>query len=400
MAVPFDVGSSRVIGAPVALIDGVMHGVNSGNGNDETEVGQFTIAKNGTLVYAAGGVVPGRKSTLTWVDRHGAAQPLTAAAQRGFNNPRLSPDGRRIAVALRREGTRDTDIWIHDIERGSTTRLTPDGGGYPVWSPDGARIVYAYGKNSAANLYVINADGSGKPERLTTSDVPQTPTSWSSGNNAIAFIQRPTPDTFGIYVLPMDGSSARTPSLFLESRDVMWFPELSPDGHWMAYVSVESGRSEVYAVPYPGPGAKVQISTAYGSEPIWTARGRELLFRAATPTTMPTMSVTIDGSTSPLRGRCAASALRIEERGIQSHRSRSRVGRRRRRAAAAAGQERGERRQAGDLAARRAELDRRTQTPRADTVASRHCARLRIAFHRGERGARRDFLLGSIRAST
>jgi serine/threonine-protein kinase len=300
-AVPFDVKSAQVTGAPVALVENVMHSVNTGNGNDETAVGQFAIAKSGTLVYAAGGVMPNRKSTLTWVDRHGAVQPLTATQQRNFYNPRLSPDGRRIAMASRREGTRDTDIWIHDIERGTTTRLTPDGGSYPVWSPDSARIVYAFGQNRAANLYVINADGSGKPERLTTGDVPQTPSSWSSGANAIAFIQRPTPDTFGIYVVPVDGPSAGKPSLFLESRDAMWFPELSPDGRWMAYASVESGRSEVYVQPYPGPGAKVQISTAYGAEPIWTAHGRELLFRGATPTTMPTMSVTIDASTAVLR---------------------------------------------------------------------------------------------------
>jgi serine/threonine-protein kinase len=300
MAVPFDVKSLRITGAPVALIEGVMHAVNAGNGNDETEVGQFAIAKSGTLVYALGGVMPGRKATLTWVDRHGAAQPLAEATGRGFFNPRLSPDGRRILTALRRDGTRDTDVWVHDIERGTTTRLTPDGGGYPVWSPDGTRVVYAFGHNSASNLYVINADGSGKPERLTTSDIPQTPTSWSPGANAIAFIQRPTPNTFGIYVLPMDGPSARTASLFLESRDVMWHPDFSPDGHWVAYVSTESGRSEVYIQPFPGPGAKTQVSTAFGGEPVWTAHGRELLFRGATQTTMPIFSVAI-GSGSPLR---------------------------------------------------------------------------------------------------
>ena len=297
MAVPFDAGSMRVTGAPVALIEGVMHAVNAANGNDETEVGQFAIAKSGTLVYASGGIVPNRKVTLTWVDRHGAAQPLAGATGRAFYDPRLSPDARLIATAIRREGSRDTDVWVYDIERGTTTRLTRDGGSYPQWSPDGSRIVYAYAKNSAANLYLVNADGSGKPERLTTSDIPQTPTSWSRGANTIVFIQRPTPDTFGIYVLPMDGPLARKPSLFLESRDAMWFPELSPDGRWMAYVSAESGRSEVYAQPYPGPGPKVQISTAYGSEPIWTARGRELLFRGATPTTMPTLTAAIDSFT-------------------------------------------------------------------------------------------------------
>ena len=300
MAVPFDVKSLKVTGAPVALIEGVMHAVNAGNGNDETEVGQFAISKSGTLVYALGGIAPGRKATLTWVDRRGAAQPLPNASGRGFFNPRLSPDGRKILTALRREGTRDTDVWVHDIERGTTTRLTRDGGAYPVWSPDGARVVYAFGHNSASNLYMINADGSGKPERLTTSDIPQTPTSWSPGANAIAFIQRPTPDTFGIYVLLMDGPSARKPSLFLESRDVLWHPDFSPDGHWIAYVSSESGRSEVYIQPFPGPGAKTQVSTAFGSEPIWTAHGRELLFRGATQTTMPIFSAAIEPG-SPLR---------------------------------------------------------------------------------------------------
>ena len=300
MAVPFDLESRQVTGAPVALIDGVMHGVNAGNGNDETQVGQFSISKSGTLVYAPGGIVPNRKATLTWVDRRGVAQPLAGASGRAFYNPRLSPDGRKILTAIRREGSRDTDVWVYDTERGTTTRLTPDGGSYPLWSPDGARVVYSYGRNSAANLYMISADGSGKPERLTTSDVPQTPTSWSAGANAIAFLQRPTPDTFGIYVLPMDGPSARTPSLFLESRDAFSFPEFSPDGRWMAYASSESGRSEVYVQPFPGPGPKIQVSTAFGGEPIWTAHGRELLFRGATPSVMPTFSAAID-SLTPLR---------------------------------------------------------------------------------------------------
>ncbi|HXI30438.1 MAG TPA: protein kinase, partial [Vicinamibacterales bacterium] len=201
MAVPFDAKSAQVTGAPVALIEGVMHGVNSGNGNDETEAGQFAIAKSGTIVYASGGIVPNRKATLTWVDRKGAAQPLKDASGRAFYNPRLSPDGRRVLMAIRREGSRDTDVWVYDTERGTTTRLTLDGGGWPVWSPDGTRVVYGFGINSASNLYMINADGSGRPERLTTSTVPQTPMSWSSGINAIVYLQRPTPDTFGIYAL-------------------------------------------------------------------------------------------------------------------------------------------------------------------------------------------------------
>src|SRR5262249_28647032 len=124
MAVPFDVQSAQVTGAPVALIEDVMHGVNAGNGNDETEVGQFAIARSGTLVYARGGIVPNRRATLVWLDRHGTPQPLTGLSGRPFYNPRLSPDGRRILLAIRRDGSRDTDVWVHDIDRGTTTRLT------------------------------------------------------------------------------------------------------------------------------------------------------------------------------------------------------------------------------------------------------------------------------------
>jgi Tol biopolymer transport system component len=299
VAMPFDMKSAHATGPPVALIEGVMHGVNAGNGNDETEVGQFATSKSGTLVYALGGIVPNRQATLVWVDRSGVAQPLPGASSRAFSNPRVSPDGRKIAVAIRRDASRDTDVWLYDLERASTTRLTLDGGSYPVWSPDGTRVVYALGQNRASNLYMINADGSGKPERLTTSDIPQTPASWSAGANAIAFMQRPTPDTFGIYVMPMGRPLAPTPSLFLESRVALTFPEFSPDGRSIAYVSSESGRSEVYVQPYPGPGAKIQVSTAFGSEPTWTSHGRELLFRSATPTVMPTFSTAID-SASPL----------------------------------------------------------------------------------------------------
>src|SRR6185295_15238771 len=167
--------------------------------------------------------------------------------------------------------------------------------------PDGRRVVYSFGADrGAGNLYTISADGSGKPERLTTSEMGQTPISWASGTNSIAFIQRATPETFGIYVMPMDGPAARTPVLFLESRVALTFAQLSPDGRWMAYVSAESGINQVYVQPYPGPGEKVQISTGFGSEPAWAGNGRELLYRGGTPTVMPVFSVAIR-SLSPFR---------------------------------------------------------------------------------------------------
>ena len=282
MAVPFDVQSRQVTGAPVALIEGVMQGLNAISGADETGAGQFTVSASGTLLYAAGGIGPIRESSMVWVDRTGVAQPLAAVPAGQYMSPRLSPNGKRIAVQVRRGASRTTDVWVHDVVRGTPTRLTFDGDNRrPIWSPDGKRLVYGASTTSANNLYAINGDGGGKPERLTTSDQLQTPSSWSSAN-VIAFLERPGlgGGSTGIWVLP--SGLDRKPTLFLESRFNLTHPEFSPDGHWMAYVSNESGAAEVYVQAYPGPGEKIRISTAGGIEPVWTATGRELLYRAQT----------------------------------------------------------------------------------------------------------------------
>ena len=279
MAAPFDIGSRQVTGASVALIEGVMHARNAPNGGDDTGAGQFAVSASGTLVYAAGGVAPLRQESFVWADRTGTAQPLPGAAPASYFGPRLSPDGQRLAVAMRGED-RGPDVWVYDVRRGAPTRLTFDGGNNPVWSPDGKRVAYAANSGGPNNLYTISADGSGKPERLATSEFGQTPMSWASTANAIAFLQRTQNGSNGIWVLPMAGDGK--PRLLLESRFNLWHPDLSPDGRLMAYVSNESGNYEVYVQPYPGPGEKTRISTAGGSEPIWTANGRELLFRSGT----------------------------------------------------------------------------------------------------------------------
>jgi serine/threonine-protein kinase len=281
LAVPFDVKSQQATGAPVTLAEGVMQGLNAPNGEDNTGAGQFTVSTSGTLLYLLGGLSPILQSSWVWVERTGAAQQVTAVPAGPFLFPRLSPDGQKVAVNVRSEASRTSDVWVHDLGRGAPTRLTFDGrNSWPVWSPDGKRLVYGASTTGATNLYAINADGSGKPERLTTSDWQQIPSSWSS-TNAIAFLQRPRLGMGGIWVLEMDGeaAAARKPKLFLESRFVLWHPEFSPDGKWMAYVSTESGAPDVYVQPYPGPGEKIRISTAGGTEPIWSPNGRELLYR-------------------------------------------------------------------------------------------------------------------------
>jgi len=298
MGVPFDASSRRITGAPVALVDGVMHTLMAPNGNDDTGAGQFAVSDSGTLVYASGGVAPLRQESYVWVDRKGSTQPLTAAAPGAYLGPRLSPDGQKLAVSLRGEG-RGPDIWVFDILRGAPTRLTFNGGNNPVWSADGTRIVFNQAVNGVNNLHLLDASGGGKPERLLTSaDAGQTPMSWSRAANAIAFIQRTKTGANAIWTLAMDGE--RTPRVFVESTFLLWHPEFSPDGRLIAYASNESGAFEVYVQPYPGPGEKTRVSTAAGAEPIWTADGRELLYRSETADRHQVLSAAIR-SLSPFR---------------------------------------------------------------------------------------------------
>ena len=221
--------------------------------------------------------------------------------------------------------------------------------------------------NRRGNLYAINADGGGKPERLTTSDSEQTPSSWASDQHdrvpaAAGLTAVPT----GIWVLPMEGEPQGR-RLFLESRFNLSYPEFSPDGRWMAYVSNESGAAEVYVQPYPGPGEKIRISTAGGLEPIWTANGRELLYRAS-----PVRPAGFSPRRSapclrfgPTRLACCSRprpVSTIDDAGPK-------LGCQRRRPAVPPAAARRINGQAGHRDARRAELGRRVEAPRPGEVA-------------------------------
>lgn len=194
-----------------------------------------------------------------------------------YLSPRLSPGLDRLVLSIRAASRNSHDVWVYEILRGSLTRLTAGGINWPtVWSPDGKRLVFASNRSGGQNLYMANADGSGQIERLTNSEFGQWPSSWSAQGNLIAFLQR-RPGMNLIWTLAMDGD--RTPKLFLESSFFLAYPEFSPDGRWIVYTSSESGAGEVYVRPYPGPGEKHRISIEGGSQPIWTANGREILYR-------------------------------------------------------------------------------------------------------------------------
>ena len=127
------------------------------------------------------------------------------------------------------------------------------------------------------NIYWMLADGSGTPERLTTSENTQFPGSWSPDGQVLAFTELDPTSGYDVWVLGLQGD--RKPRPFLQTPSNEGGPMFSPDGRWLAYQSDESGREEMYVRPFPGLGGKVQISTEGGVQPVWARNGRELFYR-------------------------------------------------------------------------------------------------------------------------
>ena len=262
MAQPFDADRLRLTGEAVPIVEGVEF-------NPFGSEASFSVSENGILAYrAGGGTVP---LNLVWVNRNGAEQ-LLAAPPHNYTFPRISPDGKRVAAGIE-EG--EGQIWLYDISRDALSRLTFDGpmNVDPIWTPDGKRITF---KGKANRLFWQPADGGGSAEELTTGKLGRNnvPSSWSPDGQEFAYLQDGV--ARNIWILPLKD---RTPHVFVASPAFESAPAFSPDGRWITYSSNESGRSEVYVRPYPGPGGKWQISTEGGTEPMWNPKGRELFYR-------------------------------------------------------------------------------------------------------------------------
>jgi Tol biopolymer transport system component len=146
-----------------------------------------------------------------------------------------------------------------------------------VWSPDGKRIAIASNREGSVNAFWQLADGGGGLERLTTGAYTQAPMSFSPAGQLLAFVEINPTTGYDIWVLRLSDRKAQP---FLRTPFNESVPRFSPDGHWLAYISDESGRYEVYVQPYPGPGGKWPISTEGGTEPVWNPNGRELFYRS------------------------------------------------------------------------------------------------------------------------
>ena len=239
---------------------------------------QYDVSRTGTLICIPGSAANNPISLLRRVGATGAPAPL-GQTPREYSDPRVSPDGRRIALHLQDQ---QNDVWTLDIERDSLTRLTfdPREDETPVWSPDGLWIAYSGSarQGDGRRVFRRRADGSGAEETLWSLPEHTHVTDWSPDGRTIV-----------LDVLhPVSGSDIRllellpTPKIrpYLETPFEESSGRVSPDGRWLAYRSNESGRNEIYVQPFPTPGAKVQVSTGGGIQPVWSRSGRELYYRS------------------------------------------------------------------------------------------------------------------------
>jgi serine/threonine-protein kinase len=275
-AAPIDLGRLELTGPPTPVIEGVTSNTRLSGG------AQFATSERGTLVFLPGTTVS-PDASIQWLDQDGKTEPLRAAAGAYFSL-RLSPDGQKLAMT---DGPNE-DVWVYEWGPGTTTRLTTDPGRdvWPVWTPDGSRIVFSSTRADRAmlNLYWQRADGTGEAERLTESQHLQYPSSWHPSGKFLAFQEDKSQGNWDIWILPMEGDEASgwkpgKPTVFVNSTFSEAEAAFSPDGRWLAYQSAESGTVEVYVRPFPGPGGKWLVSSGGGLFPTWSQKRRELFYR-------------------------------------------------------------------------------------------------------------------------
>jgi serine/threonine-protein kinase len=270
-AVGFDVKARAIVGNPVTVVRNVRVATSGGSSN-------FAVSDFGTLVYFSSPQVEASGTKMAAVDRSGKSSILPTEA-REYSDPRLSPDGRLVAAHLQGD---QNDVWVADVTRGSLTRLSYDAGEdeTPAWSPDGRTVAWASTRSDLIRgIFRRRADGSGSEELVWRLDKHCHVHDWSPDGRYLV-LEIVDPNTSGdLWLLNLEGTPSAT--VFLQTPFNERNSRLSPDGHWLAYVSDESGRDEVYIHAFPQGGSKLQVSTSGADQPVWSRDGYKLFMRGS-----------------------------------------------------------------------------------------------------------------------
>jgi Tol biopolymer transport system component len=276
-----DVAQPALTGEPVTVADEVAV--------DTSERSAVSVAATGLVAYRTGGA---SQRQLAWFDQSGKTLGTIGDPDPTWGRPRVAPDGQRVVVARTTQGNQD--LWLLDGTR--TSRFTFDSAtdDISIWSPDGTRIVFTSTRTGGGDLYRKPASGAEMEELFVASDEVKTPSSWSADGRFVLYHSTDPQTSSDVWVAPVaetgdrsaggpEPGEGRTPWVFLKTPFREIWGAFSPDGRWVAYMSNESGRPEIYVRPFVAPGAKAaggqwQVSTAGGIHPVWRPDGRELYY--------------------------------------------------------------------------------------------------------------------------
>jgi eukaryotic-like serine/threonine-protein kinase len=269
MAQRFDANNVTLIGDAIPMANNV-------EANLSVWRGEFTASENGLLVYQTRSGA-GQTTRLLWFDRTGK-QVRETGKPGDYGTLRLSPDGHRLAVTAGIKAG-NLSIWVYDLLRGIPTRLTfsTSNNGQPSWSPNGKSLAFVSNQSGQSHLYEQPADGTGTASPLFADDAQESHPSFSSDGRYVIFERQAASHHQEIWSLPLFGDRKAFPVVQNQQSDIFQ-PALSPDGKWVAYMSSESGRPEIYVVPFVQGTGKWLVSTAGGHFPLWRHDGRELFY--------------------------------------------------------------------------------------------------------------------------